>query len=296
MKYYPTIICLIILTTISMKTSAQKKSFDIEGHRGCRGLMPENTIPAFIKAIEIGVNTLELDVVISHDKQIVVSHEPWMNPAICLNIDGTKLNLKKENELNIFQMNYEEIKNYDCGSKYYERFPTQQKLKLYKPLLSAVFDTVKMYCNTHKLPIPDFNIEIKSEVQYDSICTPFPPEYCDLVLKEIEKQSMQNHCILQSFDMRVMKYLHQTHPEIKLSFLSEELSDFNQIKELLAFVPPIFSPDKDKVSRELILACHNNHIKIIPWTINDESEIKKFIEWGVDGIISDYPDRVVKQF
>ncbi len=275
-----------------MISYAQLK-LDIHGHRGCRGLMPENTIPAFLKAIDLKVNTLEMDVVISKDKKVVLSHEPWINAAICLDKNGSKLQLNNESELNIYNMNYEEIKEYACGSLYYATFPNQQKIKTYKPLLSEVFDSVKTYCKMQAVPFPDFNIEIKSEVPHDNIFTPSVPEFCELVVSEILLNKMQDHCIIQSFDIRVLKYLHNTYPSIRLAFLSEEINDFNKIKETLGFLPSIYSPAKELVTKILINACHKRNIQIIPWTVNDIKEINQLIAWGVDGIISDYPDRIV---
>ncbi len=296
MKHHKSVCLIIILLSFVLQTMAQKKSIDLEGHRGCRGLMPENSIPGFIKAVQIGVNTLEMDVVISQDKKVVVSHEPWINAEICLDMNGNKLNLPKENQLNIYQMTYEEISKYDCGSKHYERFPAQQKINTCKPLLIAVFDSVKSYCKKHSLSIPNLNIEIKSDTAYDFIFAPAPDEFCELVLKEVANNGMQTHCIIQSFDVRVLKYIHQKYPKVKLSFLSEEIRDFNRIIEALGFLPAIFSPDKVIVTKDLIAACHAANVEIIPWTVNDEQEIKTLLSWGVDGIISDFPDKIAKLF
>ena len=87
--------------------------FDVQGHRGARGLMPENTIPAFKLALDSGVTTIELDVVLTKDKQVVVSHEPWMNASICTNPDGEKIDPKKEKSFNIYEMTYDEVKQWD---------------------------------------------------------------------------------------------------------------------------------------------------------------------------------------
>ena len=118
-------------------------NFDIQGHRGCRGLLPENTLPAFIKAMELGVTTVEMDVAITKDKLVVVSHEPWMNHEICSDKNGNEINRADEMGYNIYQMNYDEVKQFDCGSKTHPRFLYQQKIKTYKPLLSEVIDSAK---------------------------------------------------------------------------------------------------------------------------------------------------------
>lgn len=271
--------------------SAQKTVPDIQCHRGCRGLMPENSIPAFIKAIQLGVTTLEMDVVISSDTQVIVSHEPWINAEICLSPSKSVLELKKEDELNIYKMTYEEVKQYDCGSLYYKSFPNQEKIATYKPLLSEVFDTVISYCKKNSLPVPQFNIEIKSLPEYDNLYSPPPAKYCDLVMAVITRYELNKKFIIQSFDERSLKYMHEHFPEMTLAYLSETPMAVSKIKKHLGFLPPIYSPNKILVTKKLISTCHTNHIKVIPWTVNDAQAISRLIELGVDGVITDYPDR-----
>ncbi|HSZ26331.1 MAG TPA: glycerophosphodiester phosphodiesterase family protein, partial [Cytophagaceae bacterium] len=97
------------------------------GHRGCRGIYPENTLEGFRRAIDLGINSLELDVVVSKDRQLVVSHEPYMNPEICLKPDGSEITPSEEKQYNLYTMTYEEIKKFDCGLKIHPRFPNQKK-------------------------------------------------------------------------------------------------------------------------------------------------------------------------
>ena len=113
--------------------------FDLQGHRGARGLRPENSIPAFIIALDSGVTTVELDLAITKDKQIVVSHEPWMSSSICLQPDGSAISEKDQKSFNIYQMDYEEVRQFDCGSKGHDGFPDQVKLPTTKPLLRDWF-------------------------------------------------------------------------------------------------------------------------------------------------------------
>ncbi|HLF45012.1 MAG TPA: glycerophosphodiester phosphodiesterase family protein, partial [Chitinophagaceae bacterium] len=137
--------------------------FDIQGHRGCRGLMPENTIAAMYKAIDLGVTTLEMDVVITKDNKVIVSHEPWMEKEITTRPDGTYiLSTFESMQLNIYKMDYEEVKTYDVGMKPHPRFPKQHKLKAIKPLLSDLIDSVEHYLSKNNLPKVQYNIETKS--------------------------------------------------------------------------------------------------------------------------------------
>ena len=123
-----------------------KNSFDKEGHRGCRGLMPENTIPAFIKAVDLNVTTLEMDAMITKDKKVIISHDPYFNHDITTKPDGSYLNPAEEKSYTLYNMNYEDVLKYDVGMKPNPHFPQQQKLPAVKPLLSSVIDSVEAYC------------------------------------------------------------------------------------------------------------------------------------------------------
>src|SRR6188474_3759231 len=136
MKYVS--ILFILLSSMSISSIVEHQSsppsggaegFDIQGHRGCRGLMPENTIPAMIKALDLGVTTLEMDVVISKDNKVVVSHEPWFESEITTKPDGSFIKPGEAMQYNIFQMSYDEVLKYDVGMKTHPRFPQQQKMK-----------------------------------------------------------------------------------------------------------------------------------------------------------------------
>ena len=203
------------------KTSTETTStLDIQGHRGCRGLLPENTIPAFIKALDLGVTTLELDVVISEDEQVVVSHEPWLNHFICKSPDGYEVDKNNEMSWNLFTMNYEEeIKKCDCGSLGNPRFPDQQTMVVHKPLLSDMIDSVEAYVREKSLPPVAYNIEIKSMPEGDNLFHPVPEHFCTLVLKVLEAKGIMDRMNIQSFDVRVLQHLHETRPGIKLAYL-----------------------------------------------------------------------------
>ena len=267
-------------------------AFDKQGHRGCRGLMPENTVPAMINAIGLGVTTLEMDVVISKDKKVLLSHEAFFNHEITTKPDGSFIAEKDEQTYNIYQMNYGDIIKYDVGLKPHPRFAEQQKMKAVKPLLSDVFKAVKEYMMTARRPFPLYNIETKCLPATDNKYHPAPAEFVELLMKEIKENQMEDYVIVQSFDFRILQYLHQHYPKIKTAMLIEANSKSSfrkQIKDM-GFTPTIYSPEAALVTPELIKDCHDLNMKIIPWTVNDKSKIEELKKMGVDGIITDYPN------
>lgn len=266
--------------------------FDKEGHRGCRGLMPENTIPAMIKAIDLGVTTLEMDVSISKDKKVFLSHEPFFNHEITTKPDGGFIDEAAEKSFNMYAMNYAEIQKFDVGSKAHPRFPLQQKMATVKPLLGEVFDTVKAYCLQKHIPIPQFNIETKTNAKTDGIYHPGPSEFVDLLVAVIQSKKMEDKVIIQSFDIRTLQYLHQQYPNFKTALLIEDFDKKPFALQLrdLGFIPTIYSPAQILVTDLLVKQCRDVGIQIIPWTVNDLSRMQVLKKMGVHGIISDFPN------
>ncbi len=268
--------------------------FDIEGHRGCRGLMPENTIAAFIKAIDLGVTTLEMDAVITKDGQVVISHEPFFNHEISTKPNGELVTEAEEKSLNIYQMNYAEVRRYDVGLRPHPRFPNQQKQTAIKPLLSAVIDSVEAYINTKHLPPVQYNIETKCTPATDNIYHPVPSAFIDVLMKVVLDKHIETRTIVQSFDIRTLQYLHTKFPSIKTAYLFEgvSLSSLDNRLEALGFTPTIYSPDYELLNKSVIENCHVKNIKVIPWTVNTIKDMRQVIEWGADGLITDYPNLI----
>lgn len=268
-----------------------KDSFDKQGHRGCRGLMPENTVPAFIHAINLGVTTLEMDVVITKDKQVILSHEPFFNHEITTKPNGDTVAAAQERMLNIYQMNYDEVRKYDVGIKPHPRFPMQQKMHAYKPLLGEVIDSVKQTMMTRRRPFPLFNIETKTAAETDSMYHPAPSEFVELMMAVIREKGVEDFVIIQSFDIRTLQYLHTNYPQVKASLLIEgfDKKTFALQLKALGFLPTVYSPAYELVTPLLVKQCHDAGIQLTPWTVNDKSKIKELKNLGVDGIITDYP-------
>ncbi|MFN3851719.1 MAG: glycerophosphodiester phosphodiesterase family protein [Spirosomataceae bacterium] len=285
---------LLILPIMSFEQI--KNGFEIQGHRGCRGLRPENTVPAFLHALDLGVQTLELDVVISKDHKVVVSHEAYFNPAISTDPNGNLIT--KETQSNLYQLDYEQIKKYDVGKRGNAGYPEQVKMEVSKPLLSEVLKTCEKYIKDKKLGNIKYNIEIKSEEKEYKIYQPEVSVFCELVYKEIIKYLPANRVILQSFDANVMRYLNfqmqsKKFKKITLSWLIEPFDNQNVEKniEKLGFKPDIWSPFFAKLNKEIVEDLHQRGIRVIPWTVNLRKDMENIKAMGCDGLITDYPDR-----
>lgn len=288
---------LVILLLLNAQVFAQTvRVTEIEGHRGTRGLMPENTIPAFLKALEYGVETLELDVVVSADGKLVVSHEPWFSHVIALDKNGSPIPEDKEKEHNIYRLKYSEIKFYDVGSLGNKGFPEQKKMKVAKPLLSDVFKAVNEYVKKNKLKPVRFNIEIKSNPEWDDKFTPAPAVFAKKVYDEILKAKMQERVIVQSFDVRSLQEIRKFPLKLPLALLVMNKDGIEKNIEKLGFQPAAYSPHFSLVDEETVKYCRARGIKIVPWTVNEIADLERMKKFDLDGIITDYPDRAAKVF
>lgn len=280
--------------------------FDVQGHRGARGLMPENTIPAFKLALDSGVTTIELDLAVTKDKQLVVSHEPWMNAAICTNPSGESIDPKKEMEFNIFQMDYAEVKKWDCGFKGNAMFPEQKKMAIWKPLLKDVIEAVEDHIKSYSRYEVDYNIEIKSDPKGDNLFHLAPEEFAELVIKTVNQYLPMQRVNLQSFDFRILKYIHEHYPYIRLAALVENNQSIDTNLTNLGFIPEVYSPEWHLLNADRVKYLHTKkptkprngngngngkRMRVIPWTVNEMKDMEALKKMGVDGIITDYPNR-----
>lgn len=262
---------------------------EVHGHRGWRGAYPENSIHGFIKALELGVDVLEMDVVISGDDEVIVSHEPWINPDICQFPKEFKIGKKT----NIYKLTLDQIQQFDCGSKGNKRFPFQSKEVALKPTLRQVVNTLTEWQEKHSGRHFGYNIEIKRRPEWDQLYCPAYKIFCDLVLNVILESGIRDQTVIQSFDIDVLEYIHKRVPEIPLALLVDK-GELSSNLNLLSFQPAIYSPAFRLIDLEQVTTAKKNGIRIIPWTVNKEKDIHKLIQWHVDGIISDYPEKVLQ--
>ncbi|HUQ96744.1 MAG TPA: glycerophosphodiester phosphodiesterase family protein [Chitinophagaceae bacterium] len=266
--------------------------FDLEGHRGCRGLMPENTIAAMLHALELGVTTLEMDAVITADSQVILSHEPFFNHEITTKKNGESVSEQEEKDLNIYKMTYAETLQFDVGLKPNPRFPAQQKLAAHKPLLRDVIDSAEAYVKNKKRPPVYYNIETKTTAATDGLYHPEPEPFVRLLMNVLSEKGIQDRVIIQSFDVRTLQFLHAHYPQQQTALLIDEgdTQTFKQNIALLGFKPTLYSPHYSLVTANLISQCHAVGIKVIPWTVNTKVVGEVLKKLGVDGLITDYPN------
>ncbi|MEM8484588.1 MAG: glycerophosphodiester phosphodiesterase [Bacteroidota bacterium] len=265
---------------------------DLQGHRGARGLLPENTIPAFEKALALEVTTLEMDVVITKDSQVVVSHEPWFSGTICSKPSGEPIPHDNEKSYKIFEMTYEEVKRFDCGLRGNPRFPRQEKVAVHKPLLKDVIAFAEAYARQPDQPAILYNIETKSTPAGDNVFHPDPATFTQLLIEVLEETAILNRATIQSFDPRTLQVARSLKPDLSLALLvgDHDTFDFAGHIEHLGFTPAIYSPYYKLVDKALVDAAHAHDMLVIPWTINTLEEMQALVDLGVDGIITDYPD------
>lgn len=285
--------CGIKTVKTNTMTETQAVVTDWQGHRGARGLLPENTIVSFLKALEYPeITTLELDVVVSADRQVVVSHEPWMSHQICTFPDGRPVTQAAEQALNLYEMRYETIAAFDCGSRGHPLFPQQEAIAAAKPTLAQVVEAVETYCAARQRPLPHFNIELKSRPDWYERMVPAPDLFTRIVIDLIREKNLINRCNIQSFDPRILKEARAYAPELTLALLVENTASMEDNVANLGFVPYAYSPHFGLVDDTSVARARAMGMKLIPWTVNDPAEMQRLLNLGVDGIITDYPDRI----
>ena len=266
-------------------------SFAYEGHRGARGLYPENSIGAMKKAMDLPVvTTLEMDCHITKDKKVVVYHDDYLNPKFVTYANGNELT-GKDNKGLIYDYSYNQLQKFDLGLKGNVDFPQQEKSSTKIALLADLIDESEKYA-TAKGKKMFYNIETKSNDKKDNLAHPEPREFSELLLKVVFDKGIDKRTVIQSFDKRTIQYINTQYPTIRTSYLidAKNIKTPEQLVDELGFKPFIISPNYKIVTKDFVNQAHQLGIKIIPWTVNTKEEIEALKTLNVDGIISDYPN------
>lgn len=266
---------------------------EIHGHRGCRGLLPENTLPAFLKAAELGCDWLEMDVVITADSQVLVSHEPWMEHRICRTPQGDSITEQQAHGFNIYRMSLTEARRFDCGGTRHPDFPEQENSPQHKPTLREVVEAVDEQAMEEGNMGVGYNIEIKSDPALYDAWQPRPERFAELVLAQIDSLGISGRAIIQSFDPAVLEAVHVIDENMPVALLVDNTDGLDANLRRLTFIPSHYSPAFELVDKALVKELDARDIELLVWTVNDKSDIKKMLKLGVGGIITDYPDKVI---
>jgi glycerophosphoryl diester phosphodiesterase len=268
----------------------QNIAYRIHGHRGCRGSYPENTLPAFLHAATLGVQALELDVVVSRDGELMVSHDFYFLPELCTEPDGTALKTRAP----LYSLSALEIQQYPQGTLAHPKFPNQHSIKSYKPTLRETAFAVVEHCNTHGLSVPEFNIEIKTSYPHDStdsLLHPSIAEYAAIIDQTIDQLPIGDHCFIQSFDPRILEALNDRGCRFPLVFLSEDTEkDIATKLNELTFTPAGYAPKHVLIDEATVAYCKKYNMRLLAWTINETSDMERMLSLGVKEIITDYPE------
>lgn len=304
----------VALSVFFLGPSLNALAFDLQGHRGARGLMPENTLAGFARALTIGVTTLELDVGVSRDNIVVVSHNPALNKSITRDKSGKWLD---NDSIVIHDADYKGLKQFDVGrinpaSRYASRFPNQSAVDgEVIPTLGQVFELAQRHGNTQVR----FNIETKLHPEKPDLTLP-PLKFVQALLKVIRRHHMSQRVTVQSFDWRTLQLVQKLAPEIPTTYLTVAQSWLDTLQPVQPGLSPwlagfdidqfyqnvprtvkaaggkVWSPYHKEVSAQDIIRAHELDLKVIVWTVNNEARMKALIALNVDGIITDYPDRL----
>ncbi len=303
----------VALTAGILLAGCATPALDLQAHRGGRGLAPENTLTAFSNALEIGVSTLELDVGISKDGAMVISHDRYLNPDITRDASGAFLT---ERGPVIATVSLAELQRYDVGrikpgSNYGKSFASQQGSDGERvPTLAALFDLVAKRG-------ADVRFNIETKISPNAVADTLAPEpFVRALIAEVRKAGLARRVTIQSFDWRTLQIAQKEAPDIVTVYLTSQQGAGDTVQAGKAGMSPwlagfdvddyggslpklvkaaggtVWSPNYRDLSEALLRESHALGLKVVPWTVNDDADLGRLIDWQVDGIITDYPDRL----
>ena len=268
-------------------------AFDLQGHRGARGLAPENTLDGFAAALAIGVTTLELDTGVTKDGVVVIHHDRRLNPDIARDPDGRWVEAPAPL---IHELTFEQLRRYDVGrlrpgSKNGVEFPEQQPVDGARvPRLAELFDLVQKSGDASVR----FNIETKISPQAPRE-TLAPEPFALALIAEIRKAGMESRTSIQSFDWRTLKVVEREAPAIATVYLTGRRREGSQPRAVHAAGGRIWSPNYQEMDSASVVEARALGLRVIPWTVNEPTAVERVLDLGLDGLITDFPDRVRAQ-
>jgi glycerophosphoryl diester phosphodiesterase len=298
----------LLALCLAAALTAPALAFDLQAHRGGRGLRPENTLAAFENAIRLGVTTLELDIAITADGVAVISHEPALYPGTARDADGRWL---KEPGPLIHALTLAEVQRYDVGRvnpdlAYGKPFASQQAVDGQRiPTLASLFALVK------QLGANDVQFDIETKVfPHRPNDTVTPEVFVDTLLAAIRAAGMSERVMIQSFDWRTLALVQRLEPAMRTVYLTIESRNSNNVQDpawtagriardypsvpamIKAAGGRIWAPNYNNIDATSAQRAHDVGLQLVPWTVNEAADMRRLIDWGVDGIITDYPDRL----
>ena len=276
---------------------------ELHGHRGARGLRPENILSSFEVGFDLGMTRVELDVVLTADDQLIIHHNTNTNPTLCRTLAGERIRIRP-----IRTMTVEELKQLDCGSKRNRRFPEQQLTPEAKlSTLQEFFAFMAAYEAKSSRSTPTyFNIELKvpKEASVEEV-----EKTARVVVRVIAEAQVETRSIVQSFHTSILPRIKALSPAIATAalyrpsaaqkiqlILERDANSRELIEKSLQLGVDIIAPHYLYVTGEFVREAHKKKLKVIPWTVNEPKIMQILFEAGVDGIISDYPDRLIEAY
>ena len=293
---------VLVLASCGPKKAPQYVT-DVQAHRGGMGLYPEESLAAMLNAVDLGVNTLEMDLCITADKEVILSHDNYFHHRYATRPDGTPV-MAGEPRVYLWTLPYEEILKWDVGSRPNPDWPEKVCQPAVKQRAADVIDAVEAYTKEKGLPPMHYNIEIKSDPDYDGGVEgrdwPEYHEFTDLCMQMLEARGLGDRLIIQCFDERALNYINKKYPGHILAYLVEGWeTDYDEYMSKLDFKPEWLSPPHENVDQGLMDRAHADGMKVVTWTVDDKDEMRRLIGLGVEAIISNYPNRlleVVKEY